>query len=286
LSDVFDPSSIGNLDLADTAKQPNSDIGNVFTLARLVLVSPDIPVDTLMQGRANFLSSSLRRFKESYLFCNEGDLALKLASTAANYISFPANHRIHGYRLGNLAVESEKSGIINLPSLKSKNSTFFEKCQDAIGFMKIGFPEKNQKNLLQLQDVLDPELVDTQTRSLADLFTFFDCTNYKDFSDYPKFVGRETFLLSNGIDKTSLSALDYFVLTINYLFLGKDVHGGYFHGDLTKKMIYDLGFSGISGLLQSMSDNQLNSLDELEKATSQKGIQVVLSPQRYVEIAS
>lgn len=88
LSDVFDLRSIGSLDNIGKgqgeAKLPSAEIGNVFSLGRLVLVSPDIPAETIISGRANFLSSSLRRFEETYLFSNEGDMALKLASTAAN----------------------------------------------------------------------------------------------------------------------------------------------------------------------------------------------------------
>jgi hypothetical protein len=43
--------------------------------------------------------------KEVHVFTNEGDLALRLASTAANYFSFPARSRLSGYRLGNLTLK-------------------------------------------------------------------------------------------------------------------------------------------------------------------------------------
>ncbi|MGB3573933.1 MAG: alpha/beta hydrolase [Phormidesmis sp.] len=113
LSDVFSRKSIGSLALNDKSKNPSPDIGHVFSLGRLVLVSPDIPADTIISGRANFLSSSLRRFEETYLFSNEGDMALKLASTAANYASFPAKTREGGYRLGNVVVRSPDKAIYN-----------------------------------------------------------------------------------------------------------------------------------------------------------------------------
>lgn len=41
---------------------------------------------------------------EVHVFTNEADLALRLASTAANFISFPARTGFSGYRLGNLTV--------------------------------------------------------------------------------------------------------------------------------------------------------------------------------------
>lgn len=109
LSDVFDSKSVGTISTADPQKNPSPEIGNVFCLSRLVLVSPDIPAETIISGRANFLQSSLRRFEEAYLFSNEGDMALRLASTAANYFSYPSRTQDGGYRLGNVTVRS--SGI-------------------------------------------------------------------------------------------------------------------------------------------------------------------------------
>ena len=52
---------------------PSNAIGNVFSLRRLVLVAPDIPAETLLSSRGNFLASALSRFDEAYLFSNEGD---------------------------------------------------------------------------------------------------------------------------------------------------------------------------------------------------------------------
>ncbi|MBD2109133.1 alpha/beta hydrolase [Nodosilinea sp. FACHB-13] len=109
LSDVFDSRSVGTMSTADPQKKPSPAVGNVFCLSRLVLVSPDIPAETIISGRANFLQSSLRRFEEAYLFSNEGDMALRLASTAANYFSYPSRTQDGGYRLGNVTVRS--SGI-------------------------------------------------------------------------------------------------------------------------------------------------------------------------------
>ena len=127
LSDVFDPAAIG--DSRSLEKLPPSNIGRVFALGRLILISPDIPLSTIISGRTNFLRSSLRRFEEAYLFSNEGDLALRLASTTANYFSFPASTRTQGFRLGNVTVNLDPAkqtalrqsayGIINLKELMS-----------------------------------------------------------------------------------------------------------------------------------------------------------------------
>ena len=85
LSDIFDPASIvRNIrgkkiethdtdgliiqtpDAPETLEKVTADIGHVFSLMRLVLVSPDIPAEALIGNRANFLKSSLHRFKEAY----------------------------------------------------------------------------------------------------------------------------------------------------------------------------------------------------------------------------
>jgi hypothetical protein len=56
------------IDASTSNKNPSGDISNVFSLGRLVLVASDIPAETIISGRANFLQSSLRRFDEAYLF--------------------------------------------------------------------------------------------------------------------------------------------------------------------------------------------------------------------------
>ena len=112
MTDVFDARTMTDTlaGSASSTAHPPADpealrrIGSVYALERLVLVSPDIPAENLLQGRANFLQSSLRRFREAYLFSNEGDEALRLISTVANYFSFPTLKNQSGYRLGNVDI--------------------------------------------------------------------------------------------------------------------------------------------------------------------------------------
>ncbi len=277
LSDVFDTRSIGRTSInASKAKTPAPDIGNVFSLGRLVLVSPDIPAETIISGRANFLSSSLRRFEETYLFSNEGDMALKLASTIANYSSFPARTREGGYRLGNVVLRSPSEvakarrrpqyGILNLESLQPPRSQTDRpaKVPSFLQYLYI----LDQTSLLERQaDLIEPE-----RKPIAELFTVFDCTDYQEIvidqqTGSPKKVG----LLSHALGKRSLTFVDCFLLTIDY-FRGKiDTHGGYFFpGDLpsavgknerlarpdarlTKHLIYGLASSGFTACLESLS---------------------------------
>ncbi len=91
--------------LSNVFAKGSKDISETLVLDRLVLVAPDIPVESVIPRRSNVLVSALRREEEVHVFTNEGDLALRLASTAANYFSFPARSRFSGYRLGNLTLK-------------------------------------------------------------------------------------------------------------------------------------------------------------------------------------
>lgn len=250
LSDVFDSESIGNLDSTNQSKQPSPKIGHAFTLGRLVLVSPDIPAETIISGRANFLSSSLRRFEEAYLFSNEGDMALKLASTAANYSSYPSRTREGGYRLGNVVVRSP------LPSPKKSPPQY--------GIVNVAFQddalldrerEETQKPLFleYLYILPSTSLMDRQytllnpgknmpkdcgptvlselgQNPIAELFTVFDCTDYQETEPTSEAAApRKVGILSHALGKHSLNFWDYVMLSFDF-FTGKiDTHGGYFY---------------------------------------------------------
>lgn len=150
LSDVFDSNSVGSVDAAHPEKNPSRSIGHVFSLGRLVLVSPDIPSETIISGRANFLQSSLRRFEEAYLFSNEGDMALRLASTAANYFSYPSSTQAGGYRLGNVtvrnSVKQKRTGITATQDSLQEGATLLS---ESYGIMA---RQRNNGKLVNLQD--------------------------------------------------------------------------------------------------------------------------------------
>ncbi len=313
LSDVFDPQSIGSLGSISNsqgeAKLPSADIGNVFSLGRLVLVSPDIPAETIISGRANYLSSSLRRFEETYLFSNEGDMALKLASTAANYASFPANTREGGYRLGNVVVRSPQApegspryGILNFDTSAPEGGALVDVQERAHGgFEPQQTVEKNKENcdvtvstFLQYLYILrakslsrrQQEIIEPDQKPIAELFTVFDCTDYCEvllgaLGKGPKEVG----LLTRALGKPALSFWDYVGLTVD-MFTGKiDTHGGYFYAGqggpgapsstkpearVTKQLIYGLACLGFQSFLETLSE-PLGPDDGKTQQAAQKG---------------
>ena len=308
LSDVFDPGSI--------AQNPSADIGRVFSLGRLILVAPDIPTESIMPRRANFLRSSLRRCEEAYVFSNEGDLALRLASTTANYFSFPARKRSSGYRLGNISVRHfkgetdhqkrtlrpENYGIVNLkngkPELPSQ-------------WLELRASDREHQTLEELRDnkVQTEKIAAAQGVVVADLFTYFDCTDYVDFQDDLKpseANNQPRGVVSFALRKAALNLWDYIWLNLSYFKQssgkgGVNVHGGYFSGRWSQQLIYGLAFLGFQTFLLSspwetpsdthapdtvhpdvvQPDVMKQRLNQLAAQCQQKGIQVVLAPIRY-----
>ena len=293
LSDVFDHGSI--------AQHPSSEIGHTLRLSRLILASPDIPVLSVVSSRANGLASSLRRFDEAYLFSNEGDLALKLASTAANYISFPSAHHHHGHRLGSIALRDDvfDKGIINLEKLRETYTLDKTLCEaindDECDILKCLVIAAGRGDRYQSLDRLFTDEHHTNSvATLADLFTFFDCTDYKDFS--LKLRGsamnahsdEEKGLLTRAKSKSYLSLWDYIELFWDMARGHRDVHGGYFYGEYSRELIYRLAFLGFDGTMKAIAQEAPNpigdtqaSLDVFDQRCKQKGIQLYLSPLRY-----
>lgn len=279
LSDVFDVKSIN--------KKPDSDIGNVFRLGRLVLVAPDIPVESIFPGRANFLRSSLRRCEEAYIFCNEGDLALRFTSTAANYFSFPARTRISGYRLGNITVKhfnnkndlvghAPRYGVVNLHKQDYGKGY---KLDNPYKYLEIRSSSSEHRKLEEItkmsEDWVQP----------ADLFTYFDCTDYKD--DRMDQIG----IVSSAIQKPAINVGNYIILTLAFIRKsinnrdpqGIDTHTGYFGGGFSQKAIYELAFLGFQGFLRSLSieGDESEQISIFSQRCQEKQIQVILAPQIY-----
>ncbi len=320
LSDVFDRQSIGSLGTNNKEKTPSSAIGNVFSLGRLVLVAPDIPAETIISGRANFLSSSLRRFEETYLFSNEGDMALRLAATAANYASFPSKTREGGYRLGNVVVRSpqpkltksqsvrhylKQYGIINfdpngpdgghLLDVQPRTQDGFKprlivhqeadgRGMQASSFLEYLYILRDESLSNRQQDILESE-----QKPIAELFTVFDCTDYIELSTDGSSKGvKKKGLLTYALGRRSLSFWNYISLTFAMVSGKIDTHSGYFQSDkpeaqVSKQLIYGLACLGFKPLIASLSSStdSKDHLAALSELCATRQIQVLLAAERY-----
>ncbi len=217
LSDLFSPAALkamvsvssGAESLRDDAeREKRSHIGKAFALKRLVLVSPDIPAETLLSGRANALRSSLVRFQEIHLFSNEGDEVLLDISTTANFFSLPTKDRKFGYRLGNVGVLTTW-GItkgVDLAKLRVGDQTLED------FYLRLGAPP--------------PE------RAFAQRLTYFDCTDSLENGE-----GVVTDVKPG--ESCDLSTFGHLKLLWLYVTRGRpDVHSGYFLPGFVGTLIY------------------------------------------------
>lgn len=269
LANAFEVEAVGTLNGFQPDKSPSSDIGQSFRLERMVLVAPDIPVESVIPRRSNGLRSALRRMHESHVFTNEGDLALRLASTAANYFSFPARTRFSGYRLGNLTmrhfedqndrrgqdprygIASDADGIPGLP----------------VKHLEIRASDAEHRGLTEVPFAPWVASGDWQ---VTNLLSYYDCTD-------SLHQGRG--LVSQARRVPALNLIGYLRLTLAYLLFnvnsswGVDTHGGYFRGETGRLLIYRLAFAGFEELLRSLAGQQ----SDLEGFCRQRQIQLALA---------
>jgi hypothetical protein len=270
LSDVFlrplqDVNDYG----AHAPSLPSPNIGNVFCLKRFVLASPDIPAETLLSNRGNFLASALARFDEAYLFSNEGDEVLRQISTLANYFVFPTKSRDYGFRLGNVEILSSALGLIEVAD------------QDFLATLRIG-----NLTLQQIYDRLETakskrlgQAQQPRTQLLLPkVFTYFDCTDYVDV-DNEAGAPRPLLSFAKWVKRTDPTArLSWYShLHLLYAYLAHhqrpNVHGGYFEGLLSQQLIYRLACLGYRETVTAYGSEAAMS-----QACREKQIRALLSP--------
>jgi PASTA domain len=252
---------------AHKPEPPSPNIGNVFCLKRFVLASPDIPAETLLSNRGNFLASALSRFDEAFLFSNEGDEVLRQISTLANYFVFPTKHRRHGFRLGNVEILSTKFGLIDISE------------EDFLRILRIG-----NLTLQQLYDALECAKAKRGVAAgplpardlLPKVFTYFDCTDYVDLAidggprpllTFAKWVKRTN-------PNAKLRWFSHLHLLFAYLFRHRpNVHAGYFEGLLSQQLMYRLACLGYRDTVTAYGGEGL-----LSQACEDKHIRALVSP--------
>jgi esterase/lipase superfamily enzyme len=250
-------------------------IGTVFELRRFVLASPDIPAETLLSNRGNFLAAALSRFDEAFLFSNEGDEVLRQISTLANYFVFPTKSRNNGFRLGNVEILKSSYGLI-----KPGPGEF-------LNLLRIG-----NLTLQQLYDQLEKDEASRQKLDgkkpgqprLPGVFTYFDCTDYAEPDSSGEKKGLLTFALrAKRTDPVAkLRWYSHLHLLCAYVFNDQkpNVHGGYFQGALSQQLIYRLACLGYDATVAAYGGEAL-----LGSACEEKQIRMLLSPALAVQQA-
>jgi hypothetical protein len=254
---------------AHATAPPSPHIGKVFRLKRFVLASPDIPAETLLSNRGNFLASSLARFEEAYLFSNEGDEVLRQISTLANYFVFPTKSRNYGFRLGNVEILSSNFGLIDVSE------------DNFLRTLRIG-----NLTLQQIYDTLEDAKSKRYTEAepartqvlLPKVFSYFDCTDYVDLANDGG-PARPLLTFAKWVKRTDpnakLSWVSHLHLLYAYLFHHQrpNVHGGYFEGALSQQLIYRLACLGYEDTVTAYGSDAA-----MWQACKAKQIRVLPSP--------
>ena len=276
LSDVFAVrvDALNSYGAGSATDTPSHAIGEALELKRFVLASPDIPAETLLSTRGNFLASALSRFDEAYLFSNEGDEVLRQISTLANYFVFPAKSRKHGFRLGNVEILSRQFGMIDVTE------------QDYLRVLRIGHLTL-QELYDKLQEARESRIADAtpalEQAPLPTKFTYFDCTDYIDRDD-PKTpdVAKNwrpllTFAKCHKASDPAAQLRWYSHLHLLFAYVvhdqKPDLHGGYFEGMLSQELIYRLACLGYDQTVAAYGSEV-----DLSAKCEQKQIRMLVSP--------
>lgn len=244
LSNVFDPQADAHLwqdnplgpfasasgpeppspEQREQERRQRAAIGNLFVLDRLILVAADIPVWAITTGRSNNLASCLRRFRETFLFVNDADVVLRLASTVANYFVFPSGTRRGGYRLGNLSIANRA---------RSKG---------------YGWRRGDLRDLALHGGLGSASLCNSATFRCPPWIGYplnvIDCTDYTDQH------GRHlsAFTAGNPLTRPLNYAATLLLMLLGSLGLSEvDGHGGYFGGKFCLDLLYELALRGNPG---------------------------------------
>lgn len=86
-------------------EREKGDIGDYLVLDKLILASPDIPLEFIRESRNNYVRSAILRCKHIYLLSSDRDIILRYVSNLGNWFTEP-NLSMAGMRLGNIYLKS------------------------------------------------------------------------------------------------------------------------------------------------------------------------------------
>lgn len=111
LSDRFGKDDDGTLKPDSELDDKNlaDSMGDHLLLDKLILASPDIPLEFLREGRNNYVRSAMRRCRRIYLFSSDRDIVLRYLSTVGNWFTEPSM-QMSGLRLGNVYLRKMPQG--------------------------------------------------------------------------------------------------------------------------------------------------------------------------------
>ncbi|MCL1470001.1 alpha/beta hydrolase [Argonema antarcticum] len=92
-------------------RQEKYKFGDRFTLDKLILASPDVPLELMRQGRSNYVRTALNCCDQIYLMSSDRDIVLRYLSNVGNWFTEPSI-QMSGVRLGNVYLRNDSQGKI------------------------------------------------------------------------------------------------------------------------------------------------------------------------------
>jgi hypothetical protein len=194
--------------------------------------------------------------------------------------------------LSNTAGSDNVYGIVNLPSLDQDfpvevpvGEAIAQSQENVMDHLFLTSERSRAGGVVTLANLFEVQANgDSHRATIADFFTYFDCTDYTDIKfDLHKDVcsAQPVGLLTRALRRAVLKPWNYFMLTLDYGRGKRDVHGGYFQGQFSQQLIYRLAFLGFGGYLDSLDGDRQVALSQFHLECQRLGIQGYLSPLNY-----
>jgi len=180
----------------DTQGREDGRFGNCLDLGKMILASPDIPLELIREGRNNYVRSALRRCEQIYLMSSDRDVVLRYLSTLGNWFTEPSVE-MSGLRLGNLFLPPNAEQLIERKRREKK--------QDKLKILLV-------RGAILTRNAVSP----TSAYDLFENITYFDCSKMKGVN-------------GTRLDLNIWTAIPIDIINIVLYLTGQiDAHGGYF----------------------------------------------------------
>jgi hypothetical protein len=247
----FTPDANGNLrevELPERSASLSSDnnprlFGEHLELIKIVLASPDIPLEFLRESRNNYVRSAISRCDQVFLMSSDRDIVLRYLSAVINWFSEPSIE-MSAARLGNVYLKK---------------------------YPKLAGQSYNLRPNIRILVGLEPVVKPTSAYGLFQKFNYLDCTEMRAQGDGRGVNGICCHLnLFNGVAIDMANTLLYFLQPFTKI----DLHGGYFQTNTPSFMLLKL-------LISDVDTNQNNCKLRLHQRIEET-IRITNSKIRYL----
>ena len=201
-------------------------LGDCLRLGKIILASPDIPLELLREGRNNYVRSAIRRCEQIYLMSSDRDIVLRYLSTLGNWFTEPSIE-MSGLRLGNIFLPPDPA-VTPTPRRRRRRR------------------ERLQGLQIRGAIIARAAVRPTSAFDLFENFSYLDCS---------KMVG----LNGVALELNPLTAIPIDIINSFLYLIGRiDVHGGYF-------FVYTPTFKLLPFLMQAKAPTEAEVREQLAR---------------------